>query len=97
MYDGVLVGLDLLTTHADANPGVRPVLFVLTDGATTSGLDFRQARPVIEGLGIPVHTIGFEADIDELSRLSSLVEAASLDASQDDIVFRIASMFNAEL
>jgi Ca-activated chloride channel family protein len=97
MYDGILVGLDMVLAARDANPDVRPLVFVLTDGQTTDGNGFDDVNRIIEGLGIPVHTIGFEADIDELTRLSNLVEAANINADVDDVVFRIASMFNSEL
>ena len=35
------------------------------------------------------------ADLEELGRVSSLVEAASIDASEDDVEFKIAALFNA--
>ncbi len=44
---------------------------------------------------IPIYTVGFEADLDELGRVSSLVEAASIDASAEDVEFKIAALFNA--
>jgi Ca-activated chloride channel family protein len=97
MYDGILVALDMLLEARDADPTIRPLVFVLTDGETTDGVSFSKASPVIEGLGIPVHTIGFEADLAELTRLSNLVEAANINADVDDVVFRIASMFNSEM
>jgi Ca-activated chloride channel family protein len=97
MYDGVLVGLRLLLDEVAVNPNVKPLLFVLTDGETTDGFTFGDTNRVIEGLGIPVYTVGFEANIDELSRLSSLVEAANLNAGEGDVEFRIGSLFNAEL
>jgi Ca-activated chloride channel homolog len=95
MYDGILVGLSMLVDARDADPNVKPLLFVLTDGETQSGLNFDDAAPVIAGLGIPVYTVGFEADLDELARLSSLVEAASINATEDDVEFKMASLFNA--
>ena len=95
MYDGILVGLSMLVDARDADPNVKPLLFVLTDGETLDGLNFDDAAPVIAGLGIPVYTVGFEADLDELARLSSLVEAASINATEDDVEFKMASLFNA--
>lgn len=95
MYDGILVGLSMLVDARDADPNVKPLLFVLTDGETQQGLNFDDAAPVIAGLGIPVYTVGFEADLDELARLSSLVEAASINATEDDVEFKMASLFNA--
>ncbi|MGI9646048.1 MAG: vWA domain-containing protein [Ilumatobacteraceae bacterium] len=95
MYDGIVLGLSMLTEEVEANSEIRPVLVVLSDGQTTSGLGFDDVADVIEGLRIPVFTVGFEADLDELGRLSSLVEAASLDANEADVEFKIASLFNA--
>ncbi len=60
-----------------------------------TGLTFDNVDGVIEGLRIPIYTVGFEADLDELGRVSSLVEAASIDASADDVEFKIAALFNA--
>jgi Ca-activated chloride channel family protein len=97
MYDGVLVGLDMLLEAQATDPEIKPLLFVLTDGETEDGHSFDDVRAVIDGIGIPVYTVGFEADLDELDRLASLVEAASLDASQQDVEYEIGSLFNAEL
>ena len=36
-----------------------------------------------------------EADLEELGRVSSLVEAASIDASEEDVEFKISALFNA--
>ena len=57
MYDGIAVALDLLAEEQQADPQVRPMLFVLTDGHTRSGYTFDELRPAIRGLGIPVYTI----------------------------------------
>jgi Ca-activated chloride channel family protein len=97
MYDGVLVGLKQLLEAAESIPDAKPILVVLTDGDTTDGLTFSKASAVIEGLSIPVYTVGFEANIDELATLSSLVEAASLNAEEDDIAYKLGALFNAQL
>lgn len=95
MYDGIVLGLSMLEAEVAANPDVKPILVVLTDGETTDGLTFGNVDDVIEGLRIPVYTVGFEADLEELLRLSALVEAASIDASEEDVEFKIAALFNA--
>ena len=95
MYDGIVLGLSMLEDQRAVNPDVKPILVVLTDGQTTDGLTFDNVDGVIEGLRIPIYTVGFEADLDELGRVSSLVEAASIDASADDVEFKIAALFNA--
>jgi Ca-activated chloride channel homolog len=95
MYDGILLGLSLLEAEVAADPDIKPILVVLSDGETTDGNSFDDVSNVIEGLRVPVYTVGFEADLDELSRLSSLVEAASINASEEDVEFKIAALFNA--
>jgi Ca-activated chloride channel family protein len=97
MYDGIAVALKLLVEEKTKRPEVRPLLFVLTDGETREGISFGTMSPVIAGLRIPVYTIGFEADIDELNRLSSLVEAATLKAGEDDIRYKIGALLNAQM
>ncbi|RLE16162.1 MAG: VWA domain-containing protein [Actinobacteria bacterium] len=95
MYDGIVLGLKMLEDQRLIDPDVKPILVVLTDGETTDGLQLSDVEGMIEGLRIPIYTVGFEADLEELSRVSSLVEAASIDASEQDVEFKIAALFNA--
>ena len=95
MYDGIALGLSMLLDHRDANPDSKLLLFVLTDGETNEGLDLGDMDEVIAGLRVPVYTVGFEADLDELAELSALVEAASINANEEDVEFKMAALFNA--
>jgi len=97
MYDGVAVALSMLVKAKREEPSIKPVLFVLTDGETNRGLGYGDMDAIVEGLQIPVYTIGFEANIDELKRLSSLVEAASLNASEDDVGYTIGALLNVQM
>ncbi len=97
MYDGVAVALSMLVKAKREDSSIKPILFVLTDGETNRGLSFGDMGAIVEGLQIPVYTIGFDANIDELKRLSSLVEAASLNASQDDVGFTIGALLNVQM
>lgn len=95
MYDGIVLGLKMLEDQRATDPDLKTLLVVLTDGETTDGLQFDSVDDMIAGLRIPIYTVGFEADLEELGRVSSLVEAASIDASEDDVEFKIAALFNA--
>lgn len=95
MYDGIVLGLQMLEDQRAVEPELKTLLVVLTDGETTDGLSFGDVDDVIEGLRIPIYTVGFEADLEELGQVSSLVEAASIDASEEDVEFQIAALFNA--
>ncbi len=95
MYDGIVLGLKMLEDQRALDPELKPILVVLTDGQTTDGLTFGDVDDTVQGLRIPIYTVGFEADLAELGRVSSLVEAASIDASEEDVEFKIAALFNA--
>ena len=95
MYDGITLGLSMLLNHKATNPNAKLLLIVLTDGETNEGLTLGDTQQVIGGLRIPVYTVGFEANLDELGRLSSLVEAATINASEEDVEFKISALFNA--
>lgn len=95
MYDGITLGLSMLLTHQATNPNAKLLLIVLTDGETNEGYTLNDVQATIGGLRIPVYTVGFEANLDELGRLSSLVEAATINASEEDVEFKISALFQA--
>ena len=97
MYDGVVAALQMLVDYRKEHPDVRPMLFVLTDGETNRGLVFDQVQSIVAGLGIPVYTVGFDADIGELARLSGLVESATLNASEADLRYKLGALLNAQM
>jgi Ca-activated chloride channel family protein len=97
MYNGVVVALQMLVDYRKQHPDVRPMLFVLTDGETNRGLVFDQVQAIVAGLGIPVYTVGFDADIGELARLSGLVESATLNASEADLRYKLGALLNAQM
>jgi Ca-activated chloride channel homolog len=94
MYDGIVLGLQMLEERRAANPDLKPILVVLTDGETNEGLRFDDVDRMIAGLRVPIYTVGFEADLEELGRVSSLVEAATINAGEEDVEFKIAALFN---
>jgi len=44
-----------------------------------------------------IYTIGYNANIQALQTLSSINEAASINADSDDVNYKMASLFNAEV
>ena len=51
----------------------------------------------MEESGIPIYTIGYNADIKALEEISLVNEAASINADTEDVVYKLANLFNAEL
>lgn len=99
MYSGIVVGLKMLQDAMVDHPNAKPMLFVLTDGEPTEWMNFNDVDDVIDGLNVPVYTIGYgtAANMDTLGKISSINEAASISATTDDVIYKIKNLFNAEL
>ena len=89
------LGLSMLAEQRAIDPSGKYMLVVLTDGETNEGLGFGDVDEVIAGLRIPVFTVGFEADLEELGRLASLVEARQHQRQRERRRVPAASLFNA--
>ena len=70
---------------------------VLSDGEPNGGYNFTNVEPLLVKANIPIYTIGYEADLSELKKLSALVEAASIDAGQAEVRYKIGSLLNAQM
>ncbi len=97
MYDAIAAGLQMLVDARREEPDSRAMMFVLTDGESNKGLSFEQLKPVIRALGIPIYTVGYEADLDELKRVSTIVEATSIKADVNKIGYTIGAMLNTQM
>lgn len=96
-YDAVLVGLDMLIKKQKEIPNAKLMIFVLSDGAQNEGYKIDRITGVVKGLNIPVHTIGYNADLEELSRLSAINEASSVNADENNVVYNLRNIFNAQM
>ncbi len=97
MYDAIIVAEQMLLEKKAENPNAKLMLFVLTDGNSNVGSNFSDTQKMIEGLQIPVYTIGYNANVAALEPISRLNEAASINADTDDVIYKIQSLFNAEM
>ena len=95
-YNGTLVAVQMILEKLKENPDARPVIFVLSDGQTNQGYEFERAAAIIKSLGITVNTIGYNADLDELQKLSKINESVSINADSDDVIYKLKELFNAE-
>lgn len=95
-FDGTLVAIKMIQDKMKEYPNARPVIFVLSDGETNTGYSFDRVAPIIESLGITINTIGYNANLKELSKLSQINESVSIDASNEDVIYKLKELFNAE-
>ena len=96
-FDGIAVAAQMVLQALEENPGAKPLIFVLSDGETNAGYDLPDVEGILKALRIPVYTIGYNANIDALKKISSINEAASIDASTDDVVYQLKNLFNANM
>ncbi len=97
MYDAIVVASKMLMEEKTKNPNTKLMLFVLSDGETNVGLNLNKVKGMLQGLKIPIYTIGYNADIKALQSLSQINEAASINADSEDVVYKLGSLFNAQM
>jgi Ca-activated chloride channel family protein len=96
-YDAVLVAAKMLLDKKSELPNAKLMMFVLSDGEQNEGFSLNKISPVIGGLNIPVHTIGYNANLEELSELSSINEGLNINADDTNVVYNLKNVFNANL
>ncbi|CAN7221897.1 VWA domain-containing protein [Paenibacillus sp. LjRoot153] len=96
-FDAIAVAMKMLQDYMAADPNVKPIIFVLSDGETNAGHSLKDIRGLIETLQIPIYTIGYNADIAALQSISSINEAASINADTDDVVYKISNLLNVQM
>ena len=78
-------------------PDSKLMMFVLSDGETNVGHSLEDASKVIENLDIPIYTIGYNANISALGKISSINEAANINAESEDVIYQLKNLFNSNL
>ncbi|WEK55918.1 MAG: VWA domain-containing protein [Candidatus Cohnella colombiensis] len=96
-FDGIVVAIKLLQDEIALHPDVKPLIFVLSDGDTNEGHSLKDIKGLIETYKIPIYTIGYNANIQALQSISSLNEAASINADTDDVVYKISNLLNVQM
>ncbi|NLP14880.1 MAG: VWA domain-containing protein [Clostridium sp.] len=97
MFDAIIVATKILREEKDKNPNAKLMLFVLSDGETNYGHSLNDIRSMMQSFAIPIYTIGYNANIKALETLSQINEAASINADTDDVVYKLGSLFNAQM
>lgn len=96
-FDAIAVAVQMLLDEKEKNLDAKLMLFVLSDGETNIGHSLDDLREILESVKIPVHTIGYNANIEALENISRINEATSINADSDDVIYKLGSLFNAEM
>ena len=96
-YDAVLQGIKMLQEAKTQIPDAKLMLFVLSDGETNVGCTLSQISGIVEAFSIPIYTISYNENLGELGELSDINEAATINANSEDVVYKLSSLFNAQM
>lgn len=98
-YNALMVAADMLIKAKQQSPDAKIMLFLLSDGQANIGYELSEIKDVIDISNIPVYTIAYgeQADSAELGSLSAINEAAAINASSEDVIYKIKSLFNSEM
>ncbi|WP_171719281.1 vWA domain-containing protein [Paenibacillus phytohabitans] len=96
-FDGMVVAMKMLKEELALHPEMKPLIFVLSDGETNEGHSLDEIRGLIESYKIPVYTIGYNANIKALESISSINEAANINADTEDVVYKMGNLLNVQM
>lgn len=98
-YDALVVALDMLLKERENNPDAKPMLFLLSDGAANIGNSINDIKGIFQYYQIPIYTISYgeDADTQAMQEVSQINEAASINASSEDVVYKMKSLFSAQM
>lgn len=95
--NALLIALKLLHEERLTNPNIKPIVFLLSDGQTGSGHSLNNTKEIMDVYDIPIYTIGYEANIDELKKIAEINQGAFINATSDDVGYILKMLFDAEI
>lgn len=95
--DAIVVAMDMINKALEDHPNAKPMIFLLSDGEQNTGCSLNDISAVVSSYEIPVYSIGYNANIETLKRISEINEAATINADTDDIVYQLKNLFNSEM
>lgn len=96
-YNATLVAANLLNTFKQTHPDYKTIIFVLSDGDTNIGLDLETIQPLMQAVGIPIHTIAYELSSPALQAMARWAEGSYTESTTGSASYRIGNLLNAEM
>ena len=96
-FDAIAVAMSMINDFMKDNPDIKPMIFVLSDGETNAGHSLGDISSILTSLKYPVYTIGYNANLEALKKISDINEAASINASTENVIYQLKMLFNASM
>lgn len=95
--NALTVALDMALKQKASIPDAKIRILILSDGEQNDGLALNDVKGLVNGLGIPVYGIGFEASLTDLQQLADINEGYCINADSEDVVYKLKGLFMAQL
>lgn len=95
--DAILVAIDMVNKAMKEHEDAKPMIFLLSDGEQNTGCSLNDISSLINNYQIPIYSIGYNANIEALKRISEINEAATINADSEDIIYQLKNLFNSEM
>jgi len=95
--DAVVVATKMLSDYGVSHPDHKLIVFVLSDGEQNEGLGLDKVQDALQWSGVPVHTIAYDIQSEQLKSLSRLAEGAYIESSSSSASYRIGNLLNSEM
>jgi Ca-activated chloride channel family protein len=95
--NALVVALDQILKIKASVPNAKMRILVLSDGEQLNGLSLSEVTGLVNGIGIPIYGVGFEADLSDLQELADINEGYCINADSQDVVYKLRDLFVAEL
>ncbi|MDD2836283.1 MAG: VWA domain-containing protein [Methanothrix sp.] len=100
-FDAIAVAMYMLRDQKavgpDADPHLKPKIFLLSDGKSNTGHSLDDIKLIVQELGMPVYTIGYNANLPELTDIASINEAVCINADTDNVTENLKNLFTTVL
>jgi len=96
-FSAVLAALDELAKLKEEDPDIKPMVFLLSADGQNKGHSLDEVSDVVKGMGIPVHTINYNFNLDELKTVSEISGASSVEAKLENITYTLRNLFNMQM
>jgi Ca-activated chloride channel family protein len=96
-FDAIAIAMKMLIDQKavgpNADPNLKPRIFLLSDGKSNSGHSLHDIGGIVKGLGMPIYTIGYNANLPELIEIAGINEAVCINADTDNVTENLKNLF----
>jgi Ca-activated chloride channel family protein len=89
--------IDQKAIGPNADPNLIPKIFLLSDGKSNRGHSLDAIKGIVEAFGMPINTIGYNANIPELQKISDLTEGFCINADSEDVGYKLSKVIPPEI